>query len=57
MDVGATSSFGHHLRLAAFSSEIILHQAKVDIDELFLGRVAENGKLVRNMETGLGRSR
>lgn len=41
MDVGATGSFGNHLRLATFSSAIILHQAKIDIDEAL-----ENGQLV-----------
>jgi len=57
MDVGATGSFGHYLCMATFSPEIILYQAKVDIDELFLCWVVENGTLVRLREAGLGRSR
>ena len=47
MDVGSTGSFGHHLCMATFTPEIILHQAKADIEEPFLGGVVENGKLVR----------
>jgi hypothetical protein len=57
MDVGSTGSFGHHLCMATFTPEIILHQAKADIEEPFLGGVVENGKLVRLREAGLGRSR
>jgi hypothetical protein len=43
--------------MATFTPEIILHQAKADIEEPFLGGVVENGKLVRLREAGLGRSR
>ena len=57
MDIGSISSFGNHLRLAAFSPAFILHQAKVDIGQLFLGCLVENEKLVRLMEIGMGRSR
>jgi hypothetical protein len=57
MDIGSISSFGNHLRLAAFSPAFILHQAKVDIGQLFLGCLVENEKLVRLMEMGMGWSR
>jgi hypothetical protein len=33
MDNGPTGSFGHNLRVAALSSEVFLHQAKIDIKE------------------------
>jgi hypothetical protein len=57
MDIGSISGFGDHLRLAAFSPAFVLHQAKVDIEQLFLGCLVENEKLVRLMEIGMGRSR
>ena len=31
MDTGTTSRPGHHLRLAIVTSEILLHQAEVDV--------------------------
>ena len=33
MDIGAIGHSGHYLRVAAFSPEVFLHQAEVDIDE------------------------
>jgi hypothetical protein len=36
MDLGTAGCFGHNLRMATVSLEIILHQAEVDIEELFL---------------------
>ncbi len=57
MDIGSISSVGNHLRLAAFSPAFVLHQAKVDIGQLFLGCLVGNEKSVRLMEIGMGRTR
>jgi hypothetical protein len=57
MDIGSISSFGNHLRLAVVPPAVVLHQAKVDIEQLFLGCLVGTGKLVRLMEIGMGRSR
>jgi hypothetical protein len=32
VDAGSAGGFGYHLCVAAFSSEIVLHQAEVDVE-------------------------
>jgi hypothetical protein len=53
MDNGSISRIGHHLRVAAFPSQIFLHQAKVDIiREVYEVRRFLYCKIWEGMETG-----